>query len=34
LKVGYWAFVGRSLAILGKIAAGGGIVWVLIMRTW
>ena len=34
LKIGFWAFVGRSLAILGKIAAGGGIVWVLITRTW
>jgi len=34
LRIGYWAFVGRSLAILGKIAAGGGIVWVLITRTW
>jgi uncharacterized protein YqgC (DUF456 family) len=34
LKVGLWAFIGRSLAIMGKIAAGGGIVWVLITRTW
>jgi uncharacterized protein YqgC (DUF456 family) len=34
LKVGFWAFVGRSLAIVGKIACGVGIVWILIARTW
>ena len=34
LRIGFWAFVGRSLAILGKIAAGAGIVWVLISRSW
>lgn len=34
LKIGFWAFVGRSLAIMGKIAAGVGIVWILITRTW
>jgi uncharacterized protein YqgC (DUF456 family) len=34
LRVGFWAFVGRSLAILGKIACGVAIVWILITRTW
>jgi hypothetical protein len=34
VRVGVWAFIGRSLAILGKVAAGGGVVWVLIARTW
>lgn len=34
LRVGFWAFVGRSLAIMGKVAAGAGIVWILIARTW
>jgi uncharacterized protein YqgC (DUF456 family) len=34
VRVGFWAFVGRSLAIMGKIACGAGIVWILILRTW
>jgi len=34
VRVGFWAFVGRSLAIMGKIACGVGIVWILIVRTW
>jgi uncharacterized protein YqgC (DUF456 family) len=34
VRVGFWAFVGRSLAIMGKIACGVGIVWILIARTW
>jgi uncharacterized protein YqgC (DUF456 family) len=34
VRVGFWAFVGRSLAIMGKIACGLGIVWILILRTW
>ena len=34
LRVGFWSFVGRSLAIMGKIGAGAGIVWILIAKTW
>jgi uncharacterized protein YqgC (DUF456 family) len=34
LKVGFWSFVGRSLAIMGKVAAGACIVWILIVKTW
>jgi uncharacterized protein YqgC (DUF456 family) len=34
LRVGFWAFVGRSLAMLGKTAAGAGIIWILISSTW
>lgn len=34
VRVGLWAFVGRSMAIMGKIACGVGIVWILIARTW
>lgn len=34
VRVGFWAFVGRSLAIMGKIACGVGIVWIVISRTW
>lgn len=34
VRVGFWAFVGRSLAMLGKIACGAGIVWILIVKTW
>jgi uncharacterized protein YqgC (DUF456 family) len=34
VRVGFWAFVGRSMAIMGKIACGGGIVWIIVARTW
>lgn len=34
LKVGFWSFVGRAMAIMGKVAAGAGIVWILIAKTW
>lgn len=34
LRVGFWSFIGRSLAIMGKVAAGAGIVWILIVKTW
>ncbi len=34
VRVGFWAFVGRSMAIVGKIACGVGIVWIIIARTW
>lgn len=34
LRIGFWSFVGRSLAIMGKVGAGAGIVWILIVKTW
>jgi uncharacterized protein YqgC (DUF456 family) len=34
VRVGFWAFVGRSMAMMGKIACGIGIVWIIIARTW
>jgi uncharacterized protein YqgC (DUF456 family) len=34
VRIGFWAFAGRSMAIMGKIACGVGIVWILIARTW
>ncbi|MGD8414778.1 MAG: DUF456 domain-containing protein, partial [Candidatus Latescibacterota bacterium] len=34
VRVGFWAFVGRSLAIMGKVACGAGIVWIIISKTW
>lgn len=34
LRVGGWSFVGRALAIMGKVAAGVGIVWIVVSQTW
>lgn len=34
LRVGFWSFVGRSLATMGKVAAGFCIVWIIIVTTW
>jgi uncharacterized protein YqgC (DUF456 family) len=34
LRVGFWSFVGRSLAAMGKVAAGFCIVWIIIVTTW
>lgn len=34
VRVGFWSFVGRSLAALGKVAVGVGIVWIIILTTW
>lgn len=34
MRVGFWAFAGRSLALVGKIACGAGIVWILVAKTW
>jgi hypothetical protein len=34
LRVGFWSFVGRSVATMGKVAAGLGIVWIIIAATW
>ncbi len=34
LRVGFWSFVGRSLATIGKVAAGFCIVWIIVVTTW
>ena len=34
LRVGFWSFVGRSMATLGKLAAGLSIVWIIVATTW
>jgi uncharacterized protein YqgC (DUF456 family) len=34
LRVGFWSFVGRSLATMGKVAAGFCIVWIIVVTTW
>ena len=34
LRIGFWSFVGRAMAIMGKALAGLGIVWIMITRTW
>jgi len=34
MRVGFWAFVGRVLAMMVKVAAGIGILWILIAETW
>ena len=34
MRVGFWAFVGRALAMMVKVAAGIGILWIVIVETW
>jgi uncharacterized protein YqgC (DUF456 family) len=34
LRVGFWSFVGRSLATMGKVSVGFCIVWIIIVATW
>ena len=34
LRVGFWAFVGRSAAAMAKVAMGLGIIWIIIVKTW
>jgi len=34
LRVGFWSFVGKTLATMGKLAAGLVIVWIIILETW
>ena len=34
LRVGFWSFVGKTLATMGKLAAGLSIVWIVILKTW
>ena len=34
MRIGFWAFVGRILAMMVKVAAGVGILWVIIAQTW
>jgi uncharacterized protein YqgC (DUF456 family) len=34
LRIGGWAFLGRIMAIMGKISVGCVIFWIIISRTW
>jgi len=34
LRVGFWSFIGRSLATMGKVAAGICMIWIIIIQTW
>jgi uncharacterized protein YqgC (DUF456 family) len=34
LRIGFWSFVGKTMATIAKLACGLGIVWILIVRTW
>ena len=34
LRVGMWSFVGRTLATMGKVAAGIGMIWIIVAQTW
>jgi len=34
LRVGIWSFVGKTLAAVGKLATGAGMIAVVILRTW
>lgn len=34
LRIGFWSFVGKTLAAMAKLATGLCIVWIIILRTW
>jgi len=34
IRIGFWSFAGKSLATAGKVLAGLGIVWIVVLRTW
>lgn len=34
LRIGFWSFVGRLSAMLGKLVVGGGILWIIVRTTW
>ena len=34
LRIGGWAFLGRMMAIMGKISVGCVIFWIIVSRTW
>jgi len=34
VRIGFWAFVGKSLAAMAKVACGIGMVVIIIARTW
>ncbi len=33
-RIGFWSFLGRVMAILGKISVGCVIFWIIVTRTW
>jgi hypothetical protein len=34
IRIGFWSFVGRSMATLSKVIAGFIIVWIVVVTTW
>ncbi|MCH7549746.1 MAG: DUF456 family protein, partial [Candidatus Krumholzibacteriota bacterium] len=34
LRIGFWSFIGKTLATMAKLATGLCIVWIIILRTW
>lgn len=34
MRIGFWSFVGRMLAVAAKLAVGCGILWIIIVTTW
>ncbi len=34
LRIGWWSFIGRALAIMGKVIAGVGILYIIVRGTW
>ncbi|MBI4720346.1 MAG: DUF456 domain-containing protein [Chitinivibrionia bacterium] len=34
VRVGYWAFLGRALAIVVKLGLGFAILWIIVVKTW
>jgi uncharacterized protein YqgC (DUF456 family) len=34
VRIGFWSFVGRSMATLGKVVLGFVIVWIIVVATW
>ena len=34
LRVGFWSIVGRTLATMGKVAVGVGMIWIIVVQTW
>lgn len=34
VRIGFWSFVGRMLAVVAKLAMGFAIIWIIIVTTW
>ncbi|NIM19287.1 MAG: DUF456 family protein [Candidatus Latescibacteria bacterium] len=34
LRIGFWSFLGRAMAIMGKVFVGCVIFWIIVTRTW